>query len=167
MLAPRNTPLKFENASTINETQSNTATAFWNTTLSSTTPSGKETERHAHDSLKPEPDETRLTILKTGKIISLGSALGVGARVSRRGSGCLGLTDSRELTTKRISHSPMVENAELSVVKWERGGGNQDPLKQLAALIRNIVDEAKACGGCVTLKYDKEKGNLSTRKNDQ
>jgi hypothetical protein len=62
---------------------------------------------------------------------------------------------------KGVFQKPVVEDAATIIKSWEED--NQDDLRQLAALIRKIINLVKECGGNAILKYSPEGDKLLIR----
>ncbi|KAI1141246.1 hypothetical protein F5Y05DRAFT_255615 [Hypoxylon sp. FL0543] len=60
---------------------------------------------------------------------------------------------------------PDVQDVTCEIQEWERN--NQETLRQLAAVIRRILDVAKGCDGPVTVKHDMKKKKLVLWKVDR
>lgn len=117
---------------------------------------------------------TKLTIREEGWPVPRGSTLEIKTRVSHR---LLGISEVapqlwvsqtpklvRAYHTKGIFQEPKVEDVTADIRKWEEA--HQEDLRELAALIRKLIDVVKECGGRATVRYYVQGDKLVVQKSD-
>lgn len=113
------------------------------------------------------PNTSKLTLKEDGRVVPRESTLEIKTRVSHKPleikdiAPQLWLSQTPKLVrayhTKGIFQTaPNIEDVTAQIKTWE--AGNQHDLKKLAAVISEIVDVVKKCGGKATVIYN-EKGD--------
>lgn len=118
--------------------------------------------------------ESQLTTKKEGHAVSRESTFVIKTRVSHKSleiqefAAQLWVSQTpnlvRALHDKGKFRQPLVQNVVAAVSEWEEA--NQQDLRALAALIKNVIDIVKGCGGRGVIKYDGWTPKLVVRKFD-
>ncbi|XXG96086.1 hypothetical protein Hte_002364 [Hypoxylon texense] len=118
--------------------------------------------------------ESQLTTKKEGHAVPRESTFVIKTRVSHKSleiqefAAQLWVSQTpnlvRALHDKGKFRQPLIQNVVAAVSEWEEA--NQQDLRKLAALIKNVIDIVKGCGGRGVIKYDGWTPKLVVRKVD-